>query len=119
MITSMRRKEISPVSPMCQTTEKNFLFSDPDRCMAEGMLMVERETSLKWHVSEKETCASLFDFRKPTTEYCASDVADMRKCAQGCCDVFETSTKLDHFKSVRLAAACQKYFEILVEKKWM
>lgn len=88
-----------------------------DKYTIKGKRKKEQQSFLERHEIEKSTSGGIFSFREQMMGCCSNDVTILRKCALKFREDFIILTELDPFKSVTLAAACQKYFETFVLKK--
>ena len=85
--------------------------------MLDSRTMGEKETSMGWHGEESVRCGGRFDFRAQIVRYCSLDVTVLRLCALKFRQDFIDICKIDPFKSVTIASACQKFYKTFLLKK--
>ena len=88
--------------------DKIIPFPTPTEYGADRMSEKERKDFFVWWTDECLSMRGRFDFRKEIKDYCSDDVTVLRLCALKFREDFIGLCQVDPFKSVTIAAACQK-----------
>ena len=90
--------------------DKILDFPSPEMYMIESRTDEQRRKFMEWYNAEKADYGGVFDFRSQIVKYCQVDVTVLRECTLKFRKDFIAGTKVDPFKSVTIAAACQRYY---------
>ena len=86
-------------------------------CTLDSRTTAEKKKLMGWHGGESVRCGGRFDFREQIVRYCSLDVTVLRLCALKFRQDFIDICKIDPFKSVTIASACQMLYKTFLLKK--
>ena len=85
--------------------------------MLDSRTAAEKNKFMEWHGEESFRCGGRFHFREQIVRYCSLDVTVLRLCALKFRQDFIDIYKIDPFKSVTIASACQRFYKTFLLKK--